>query len=309
MEDKKTTALAVQKNFLEPQTLQEAMQLSNSLAMSTLLPTDLTKNPSNVLLMIMSGRDLGLTATQSIRGIHIIKGRPTLSADLTIAVCQKSGLCEYFICVSSDEKEAVYETKRRGMQPKKLSYTIAEAQRANLISRDTWRLYPAQMLRARCVTGLARMIYSDLLFGCYEYDELVDEQDLSGSLSPLKPEPQQSETKPESIKAESTVEKINKLPDPPTVSQQPVQEVAATAVIEGEIITPAKQEKSLEEMFKSAQTEEELEALTPLLKKQPEPGRQWFREQWAKRLAEVRGAKQATEEKKTAGKVVIRDEF
>jgi len=165
----------------EPQSLDQAMTLARTLAVSALLPESLRKKPEDVLVVLMTGRELGLSPMQSVRGLHVIKGRPVISADLMVALAQRSPVCEFFRLVESTDTRASYETKRKGSDVVKMSFTIEQAKAAGLTGKDTWRSYPAAMLRARCAASLARAVYADLLFGVYEHDEADDLRKTDGS--------------------------------------------------------------------------------------------------------------------------------
>lgn len=160
------------RRAFEPHTTKEALELAGLLVRGKLLSRAVT-TPEAAFHIIATGRELDLTALQSLRSIHIIDGKPTLSADLIAALCKKSSLCRYFRLVTSSDTVATYETHRHGEpSPTRLSFTMAEAQRAGLSSKDNWRKFPAAMLRARAITALARAVYPDLLAGCYDQDEI-----------------------------------------------------------------------------------------------------------------------------------------
>jgi hypothetical protein len=155
----------------EPRDMAEADSLAKRLSNSNLLPVALRKKPEDVLVTLLTGRELGLSPMMAIRAIHVIEGRPVLSADMMIALCQRSPVCETFRCVESTDMKATYETKRKGQQPARLTFTIEQARAAGLTNKDNWKRYPAAMLRARCKSQLARDVYPDLLAGCYDQDE------------------------------------------------------------------------------------------------------------------------------------------
>lgn len=157
----------------EPSDFRGAIELAKTLVASRLLPKSV-QTPEAAFTIIMTGRELGLTAMQSLRSIHVIEGKPTLSADLMLALVKKSADCEYFRLVESTDAVATYETKRRGEPcPTRMSFTIADAQRAQVTGKDNWRKYPAAMLRARAITALARAVYPDTAMGLYDPDELT----------------------------------------------------------------------------------------------------------------------------------------
>lgn len=156
----------------EPSNANDAINFSRQLVASGFLPKSITK-PEQAFAIIVTGRELGLTAMQSLRGIHIIEGKPTLSADTMAALVKRSPECVYFRMVESSAERAVFETQRRGSpEPVRLSFTMDEAKAAKLTDKDNWKKYPAAMLRARCIAALARAEYQDLMLGVYDPDEL-----------------------------------------------------------------------------------------------------------------------------------------
>ena len=154
---------------LEPSTVEQAFWLAGQLVKSGLLGKGVTK-PEAAFAVILTGRELGLTAMQSLRAIHVCDGRPTLSADLMAALVKRSPLCKFFRLIESTPKVATYSTERVGEGVTTMSFTIEDAVAAGLASRDTYKKHPAAMLRARCIAALARVVYSDLLMGCYDSD-------------------------------------------------------------------------------------------------------------------------------------------
>lgn len=160
----------------EPGSIEEAVYLAKVLVASKLLPKSIT-TPEAAFAVIACGRELGLTAMQSLRTIHIIEGKPTLSADLVAALVKSRGdICQFFRLVDSTAEVATYETQRRGEPgPTRMSFTWQDAQRAGVTGKDNWKRYPAAMLRARCITALARAVYPDLAMGVYDPDELTPE--------------------------------------------------------------------------------------------------------------------------------------
>jgi hypothetical protein len=172
-------ALAIRS--FDPENLNQAIDLAKTLAQSTLLPDALKQKPADVLLMMLTGRELGLSPMQSIRGMSVIKGRPVLDAQLIVALVKRSPECINFRLVDSSDKIAVYSTERRNEGVTRLSFTIEEANQAGLLHKsqsgepNNWMKYPAAMLRARAATHLARAVYPDLLLGVTSEEESVEQ--------------------------------------------------------------------------------------------------------------------------------------
>lgn len=179
MEKKQAITLAQRSTPapFEPETLDQAERLAMMLSKSTLLPRALQGKPGDVLVVLITGRELGLSPMQAIRGIHVIDGRPCMAADLMAALVQRRrDVCEWFRLVHSDDNRAVYETLRVGHPaPVKMEWTMEQAKAAGVAGKDNWRKYPAAMLRARCAAALIRAVYPDLMHGVYDPEELLAE--------------------------------------------------------------------------------------------------------------------------------------
>jgi RecT family len=156
----------------EPSDMRGAYDLAKILIASRLLPKGIT-SPEAAFTIIMTGREMGLTAMQSIRSMHIIEGKPTMSADLMVAMCKRSPTCKYFTIIESTDERAVYETHRAGEpKPTRVSFSMDDARRAGVASKNTWKQYPAAMLRARASAALCRAVYPDVTLGVYDTDEI-----------------------------------------------------------------------------------------------------------------------------------------
>lgn len=158
----------------EPENLDAGIHFAQLICKGQLMPRALQGNPANVLLVLMTGRELGLSPMQAIRSIHVIDGKGVASADILVALCKRRrDVCQFFRMVESTDTRAVYETHRVGEpQPTKMTFTMEEAKAAGVAGKDNWKKWPAAMLRARCSAALARAVYPDLCAGIYDPDEL-----------------------------------------------------------------------------------------------------------------------------------------
>lgn len=157
---------------LDPRSLREAIALANHMHQSRLFSAYGT--PQGVLSTVMLGRELGMPAMASLRGVHVIEGKHSLSADTMVALVLKSGLAEYFDPIEFDMQHATFETFRKGgRKPITLTYTIEHAKQAGLVKAGSgWEKRPEEMLIARAKSRLARLVYPDIVGGLYTPDEL-----------------------------------------------------------------------------------------------------------------------------------------
>ncbi len=175
-------------------------------------------------VVIMTGIDLGLTPSQAMRGISVIKGKPSPSADLLVAcVRRRKDICDHIQVIESSATGVKMSGRRVGdLTPTLVSFTIEDAQKAELTSSHMYKKYPEQMLYARCAVKLIRRVWSDVALGLYTPDELRDGQvDPEGNLVPVQPatpEPVRQITHEPPCLPDTPTARSN--PDPPT-DQQP----------------------------------------------------------------------------------------
>lgn len=157
---------------IEPQNFGELKALAQHAARSRFFGG--AGDESQALVLMMRGRDLGLSYAQALAAFHVISGKPTLSADAMVAIClARPDLCEYFRHVSSDNTQATFVTKRVGdPEPQRETYTMADADREELSGKAMWKKFPKRMLKARAKANLARDTYPELLLGIYSPEEM-----------------------------------------------------------------------------------------------------------------------------------------
>lgn len=148
------------------------MAFAKALAEAGLLPAAYRKAPANVLLAMQYGQALGLSLTQILGGIHVIEGKPSMSADLMQALVRRAG---HRIRTQADNKTATCSIVRAD-DPEyatTVTYTLDDARAAGLLGKDVWKKYPRSMLLARAVSACCRQACADVLAGVsYTPDEL-----------------------------------------------------------------------------------------------------------------------------------------
>jgi hypothetical protein len=158
------------RSNLEPQSFAEVSKLAEYVARSGLFAV---KTQEQAMMVMLTGASLGLSPVAALRGVHVIQGKAALDATLVTALVQQHPDCEYWRVAENTNERCTIETKRRGHPaPVSRTWTIDDAKRAGLTNKDTWKSYPAAMLRARCTTDLARGVYGDALFGVYTPEEI-----------------------------------------------------------------------------------------------------------------------------------------
>ena len=120
----------------------------------------------------------------ALRGMHVVKGKVTMSSALMIGLVLRSGLADYFTIVETNAELATYETFRKGGPEggtaTRMTFTIAQADKMGLLAPSRsgeptqWQKDPENMLRHRCAARLARVVYPDVVANVYTPEELED---------------------------------------------------------------------------------------------------------------------------------------
>lgn len=167
-------------SIYQPGALAAQMDYAKAMAASDLLPRQYQGKPANLLWAISYGQTLGVAPLTAVQSIHVINGKPTASADLIAGLVRRAG---HKLRVNGDDRRAVAQIIRAD-DPDftfEVVWTIERAHAAKLTSKDTWKNFPAAMLKARAITEVARAACSEILQGTiYTPEELGANVDVDG---------------------------------------------------------------------------------------------------------------------------------
>jgi hypothetical protein len=124
-------------------------------------------------LMLIAQAD-GIHPIRAAMEYDIIGGKPAPKATTVLARFQESGGTVQWL--HSDDKKAVAKFSHPKGGEITITWTIERAQKAELLKNDTWKKFPDQMLRARCIPEGVRAIFPACLSGMYTADEVSDMQ-------------------------------------------------------------------------------------------------------------------------------------
>lgn len=145
--------------------LEETFRLAQALAQSNLLPSALKGKPSDVLVSVLYGQELGIAPMQAIQSIYVVQGRPTISAQLWVALARRAGHKVRVIEETSATCTVEVERGDDPGHPTRVTYTLDQAKQAGLASKDVWKSHPAAMLYARAVSTACRRACPEIALG------------------------------------------------------------------------------------------------------------------------------------------------
>jgi len=212
------TEIAPQRSKSELDSWVHAMgdiaRLSEYIAETEFVPDAMRGRPAAVAAAILTGREMGLEPMTALRGIHVIKGKPGLSAELMRAQVLAAGhLIEY---VETTDTRCVVKGKRRGEQEwTTVSFTSQQAHKAKIDLGG----YPEDKLVARATTRLCRRKFSDVVAGLASVDELEDGERAQPAETTEQPQRRTAQRKRSTLA--SDVPAAAPEPQPAPAEQQP----------------------------------------------------------------------------------------
>jgi hypothetical protein len=141
---------------------------------------------SKAVVKMVAGEELGLGPMASMQGIHIIEGKPSLSANLLGVQVKRSASYNFRPKVVNAERAeiAFFED---GEEIGVSAFTMEQAKRAGLVRKGSgWEKYPEAMLFARALSQGVRWYCPDVTAGspAYTPEELGADVDETGEPLP-----------------------------------------------------------------------------------------------------------------------------
>ena len=178
------------RNSLVPTTLSEAMQFSEVLSKSIMVPREYQGKPANVLVAVQWGMELGLAPMQALQNIAVINGKPSIYGDALLAMVRADHRClgvkEYLdgetaVClITRSHNNGDFEEIER-------KFSVDDAKRAGLWGKQgPWKQYPQRMLQMRARSLAIRDGFPDVIKGLISVEEA---QDMPSPMKPVQPQP------------------------------------------------------------------------------------------------------------------------
>ena len=138
---------------------------------------------SKAVVKILAGQEMGLGPMAAMQGIKIIQGKPTLSANLLATMVKRHPAYD-FIPRPVTAEGAEIEFFQNGEPIGKSAFTIADAQRAGLMTGANWKKYPQAMCFARALSQGVRWYCPDVTAGAPAYvpEEMGAQVDAEGEV-------------------------------------------------------------------------------------------------------------------------------
>lgn len=156
--------------------LQQQMQWSKLAATGDIVPDAYKGKPANVLVAIGFGASMGLSPAESLYRINVIKGKPSMSAELIASQVRRAG--HKLRIVKDEAKQSVTATVIRSDDPDypfSVTRDLEWAKHMGLAGSQNYAKQALTMLTWRAISAVAREACPEALYGAgYTPDELQD---------------------------------------------------------------------------------------------------------------------------------------
>lgn len=155
-------------------------RLAEHIAGTEFVPRGLRGNVPATAAAVLYGREIGLPPMASLTQIHVIEGRPALSAEGMRALILAAGH-ELVVTETTGALCTIRGRRRYSEHWTTVTWTLDMARAAGILGKPVWKSYPRQMLQARATTELARLIFADVIRGLASIEELEDMAGANGT--------------------------------------------------------------------------------------------------------------------------------
>jgi hypothetical protein len=170
IEDAVPVPITGARPILRDDEIRRLWRLAGALASSGMFP-DATQ-AGQAFAKIVMGRDLGLSPTQAMTGIHIVEGKPQMHYSTLGGFVRAREGYDFRKKVRTDERCVLEWTRDDWATSGEWSFTIEQAKKRGLVkSRGNWEKMPEVMLFARTLSQGVREDMPEVLGGVPVYAE------------------------------------------------------------------------------------------------------------------------------------------
>jgi hypothetical protein len=191
-----------------------------------------SRDAAQAIVKVMAGAEMGFPPVASMVGVYIVKGKPSLSANMMASMVKRSGKYNYRVRKLTEQIASI-EFFEQGESIGTSDFTIEDAKKAGT---QNIQKFARNMLYARAMSNGVKWFCPDLFGGpIYTPDELGAQVDSEGdAVPPPRPAPAEADATVETVQVEG--EQVN--PQTGEVLEQPSfskeREVLVAQVVEME---------------------------------------------------------------------------
>lgn len=142
---------------------------------------ELSKSPhyqklgeAGIFAIVSKAKAMGISPLEALNGgMYYVQGKVEMSGQTMLALIRAKGHSVTLDPGSSNEMVTLHGRRADNGDTWTVSFSIEDAKRAG-IYKAVWTSYPKTMLTWRCVSMLARCLFSDVIKGCYVEGEIAE---------------------------------------------------------------------------------------------------------------------------------------
>lgn len=175
------TPVSVGNVWTDPKAFNRALQVSNMLAQSSLVPQAYQNKPQDCFIALEMATRLNTSPIFVMQNLYVVKGKPSWSGQACFAMINACGRfaavkLEYSGTEGADDWGCRVTAIRLsdGERVAGTLVTMAMAKGEGWTSNSKWKNMPQQMLGYRAASFFARHYCPDALLGLQTYEEVLD---------------------------------------------------------------------------------------------------------------------------------------
>lgn len=207
--------------YLDTAMFEAAERASRMLAKSTMVPAAFQNKPENVMIAMDFAQRLDMNPFQVMQNMYVIKGTPSLSSQMLIALANTSkaftGSIKYRETGKGDDLTVTaYAVDASDGEECSVTIRLGDLKKGGNLNSPLWKTIPAQQMRYRAAAYLVRAYCPEAAMGLYSKDEIQDTPEIVESLpAPQLVAPQSEPEVLDAIFSEEATEKAEEPAEKP----------------------------------------------------------------------------------------------
>ena len=158
------------------------------LAQTPAVPERYMGRVKDLMAAVLMGREIGVGPMEAINELYLVDGKTSMSAKLMSSLIHRAG---HVLKLRLTNTAAIVTAFRRDPYTHELievgqfSFSEADAKRANLDRKQTYKQYPAMMRTHRAISFAGRTLFADCLSGI---GHIPEELNIEAPVEPLPAE-------------------------------------------------------------------------------------------------------------------------
>jgi hypothetical protein len=166
----------------------DVSKLASMVADTDFIPKALRSKPAAITAAILAGREVGIPPMRALQHLHMVEGRPTMSAEQKRAQALAAG--HEIVYVETTTARCIVKGRRAGSdQWTTVTWSMDDAKAGKLDGKDNYRKWPRRMLQARATGELCDLLFPDATGGLATWEQAEDESDIGVASSNGQAEP------------------------------------------------------------------------------------------------------------------------